>query len=138
MKRPSINEHDNWSYLGGSLSAHNVEMISESRVSVDGQCEPFYDETLDCQTLCEDCSFVLVRRNGFVGPVPLLVSYGPITEPEMAMLKFNEEGALVQVATYAYGRAYFEPGEERTALCDVCKKETLVSNDSWIDKPEDS
>jgi hypothetical protein len=128
MTRPSIDEHDTGSYLDASIAAHEVIAVTEFGVNVDGSPDLDFDGLYDPEALCKEHAFTHARSCGFLGPVAIPVTYQRAMpyEVEQAMLKFDENGTLTHIASYAYGRAYFAPGEPRTALCDVCGVETLI------------
>lgn len=127
---PHIEEHDSSSWLEPSLTVHDVLRRDGEFVLADGT--PNYDrEVINlAPPLCRAHAYDLARSVGFAGPVIAPVAYDsfPHFEPEELMVLADS-----QIATYSYGRAYFEPGEPRTAPCAVCGKETLA--DACLEPP---
>lgn len=127
MERPAIGEYDVQSYLDASINAHDVLGGDElSGLNLDG-CPSYEHEAFnDAPELCREHAEELARTVGFTGPVTLPTSYQPGMqfEPERVMVR-RVDGLVVQIATYSYGRACFEPGEPRTKPCAVCGVETL-------------
>jgi hypothetical protein len=128
MTRPSINEHDTGSYLDATVSAHQVLEVTELGIRAEGSPSHDFDELLAPRYLCKEHATASAQTSGFTEPVPVLVAYQAhlLCELEHVQLKFDESGKLTHIAAYSYGRAYFAPGEPRTAPCDVCGVETLI------------
>lgn len=135
MTRPSIDEHDTGSYLDASLLDHKVVKVTELGIRAEGSPSYDFEELLAPRHLCKEHATALAQSLGFTEPVPILVAYQAHLpfEPEQAQLKVDESGKLTHIAAYSYGRAYFAPGEPRTALCDVCGAETLIDGFVWAE-----
>lgn len=125
--RPGINEYDTGSYLDGSLMEHDVIHRSVAGFRVDGAPSFRHKSIAGWGARCRACSYAAAKELGYTGPETLMVSYQPgmPLEPE-EVLVWRQGGEILGIASYGYGRAYFEPGEPRTAPCEVCGTETLV------------
>lgn len=138
---PGIDEYDVGSWLDGSLSEHDVlRAWPDGSLNVDG-APSFRSAARDTDSLnifngvthCEPCSFDAARELGYEGPTEIPVAYQRThpREPEQVMVLRDDLGNVISIASYAYGRAYFEPGEPRTDPCSRCGAETLRENESW-------
>lgn len=129
MKRPGLGEFDCGSYLDGSLLEHDVQCVLPAGVVFAAAAPSFRTEALvAADVMCQACSFRLAQEHGYGPPETLVVAYdGAPDDPEEVLCLRAADGSLLSIATYSYGRAYFEPGEARTARCGSCGAETLVS-----------
>lgn len=127
-EHPPLDQHDVWSWLDGSLGEHKLIAASRGLLRLDGSPELEHPEELSCDDLCRSCSFKRARRVGYDGPFTLRIAYdsNPAGDPEPVMV-LRRDDQIALVATYSYGRAYFEPGEQRAAPCADCGHETLIS-----------
>jgi hypothetical protein len=131
VNRPGIDEIDVGSYLDGGIADFRVISIGGNGVRVDGAPAHDADELYEHDVLCRDDAFEIARRAGFIGPIPIPVSYQSWLsfEVETVLVKHDGQGHVTHIASYDYGRACFFPGEPRTKPCSMCGVETLIDND---------
>lgn len=136
MTHPGINDFDTGSWLDATLSEHDVlEFLPDGALRCDDSPsfrsaasagEPL--NLFNGADLCREHAFDQARALGYRGPTEARVTYQrelpPRPEPVMVL---TENSVIISIASYSYGRAYFEPGEPRTQPCDVCGTEILVS-----------
>lgn len=131
MKRPPITEPDAGSYLDGSMDVHEVLFgNADTGLRLDGSLAwdgPAMDALRDADPLCRACSVKVLDAAGFDPVAVVPVAYQPTHpfRPEEVYLFRDEAGTVTHSASYAYGRAYFDPNEPRTAPCASCGTETL-------------
>jgi hypothetical protein len=130
VRRPRIDEYDVGSYLVPTLDVHDVlSRDAGGAMHADGAPRYDYEALNRGDDLCREHAWDLARTLGFQGPRTERVSYQSGLLPKSEDVMVNGD----QIATYSYGRAYFEPGEPRTAPCETCGQETLVDAGGYED-----
>lgn len=125
MTRPSIDEHDCLSYLDGRISAHRILAVQLEGLQCDGA--PDLEVDFGNDDVCRAHAYERALGMGFIGPLPLPISYQPRNSLRVEQVLIRaENGEVTHIADYGYGRAYFGPGEERSKPCAICGVETLV------------
>lgn len=137
-KRPGVDEYDAGGWLEGSLSEHDVIAVTGNEYRLDGapshRTDGISHGESSFPTRCPEHAYRHAADLGYEGPVAIRTSYRGdlLFLAELAMLLRDDTGRVVSVATYSYGRAYFEPGEPRNDPCAVCGVETLVKS-AWFE-----
>lgn len=144
--RPGLDEYDTGSYLDGGIAEHDVlsEPVDGSLVIDPAPSFRSAASRVEAMNMwnggddyCLRCAFNAAQDFGYQGPRNVAVRWGQYGHLETEqVLVLIEDDRIVSVASYSYGRAYFEPGEPRTAPCGVCGVETL--KDTLGPPPSDS
>ncbi len=138
--RPPITESDCWSYQDGSLVVHEVLSGDETtgfRLNgAPAHGGPADDALNDADPLCKGCAYAVAARHGYEPPLTAPTAYQPghRPRPSEVLLHRDPTGRVDYVASYSYGRAYFDAGEPRTTPCRTCGVETLI--DTFAPDPE--